>query len=241
MSTVRAVDAHCHLNLFEDPLGEMALAMNSGIECAITCGGSLKDSVAAASLTRLNGVYAAVGIDPSFASEWKASASEIDKIAKQKSIVAIGEIGLDYKMDLAQNTIELQRKVFAEQIKLASELSLPVVVHARGAMKEVLGVLDNEHAERVMLHYFDGGVDEALEAQNRGYIISVPPFKSKNRSAAIEAVSIDSLVCETDAPVVGKHVSDVLASAQIIAGIKAMSVEDVAATTGRNAKLFFGI
>ena len=113
-------------------------------------------------------IFATAGIHPHLASEWNDNiASKIRKLAKTEDrIVAIGETGLDYFKNFQPR--DLQQKVFHEQLKIAIEVGLPVIIHCRDAYKDLFSILDEEKfSGRVLLHCFTGTMQEAEENQPR--------------------------------------------------------------------------
>ena len=91
-------------------------------------------------------------------------------------IVAIGEIGLDYKKAISFELVARQRTIFERFLDLAISLKLPVCVHSRGTrIDEVLSIIDERGNSRVHIHFFEGNVQQAKEIERRGYMVSVPP------------------------------------------------------------------
>ena len=235
-------DAHCHLGLFENPEETVNVSAMHGLKLILTAGGSTKDNCGASALTRFDIVFAVVGIGPDFALLESGFVDPLRRLIKSNSkIIGIGEVGLDFKITQDPLELQTQRKVFEEQIVLSKELALPLVVHSRGAFKEVLELLDKHSAKRVMFHFFEGGEEEAMQAESRGYIISVPPVETNRRKSAIKGINLKNIVAETDSPIVGETPADVKKSLEFISGIRGIGFNEAAQITTENLREFFYI
>ncbi len=235
-------DAHCHLNMFNDPEGIVNLSEMHGVKLMITAGGSGKDNIQVDRLAKIEDVFGVIGISPDFAKTDFGLIEEIPKLVKGNSkIVGIGEIGLDYKITENPAERERQKEVFEKQIELAKGMDLPLVIHSRGAFEDVMRILVIHSVKKVMFHFFEGGMDEAKDAERKGYIISVPPVETNKRRNAIKALGLKNIVAETDSPVVGETPADVQKSIQIISDIKEIDAGEVAQITTENLREFFYI
>ena len=234
-------DAHCHLNLFDDAKFVLAESRGMGVGIVIATGGSGKDNAENAALANLDGVFAVVGVSPDF---WSSDSEQIRGLERMikgsEKIVGIGEIGMDSKV-VGGNPLELQRKVFVEQVRIAKDLGLPVVIHSRGFLNDIAKILDEERIKGAMFHFFDGDEKQAAELAGKGHFISIPPVDTGKRRRIMKAVGIESLVVETDSPIVGKSPTDVIGVCETIARIKGMSLEEVAAKTTENIRRLFYI
>ncbi|HQT45153.1 MAG TPA: TatD family hydrolase, partial [Candidatus Micrarchaeota archaeon] len=153
---------------------------------------------------------------------------------------AIGEIGLDWhwgKTDLQRNR---QIWAFEYQLELASRLGIPVVIHCRDAMPEVLSRIESYNIKKFMMHCFSGTQEDALKSVELGGIISVPPLRNKDRKKAVKAVGLERLVAETDSPYIGKTLNDINVSLQIISDSLSVSLDVAAESAFRNALQFYG-
>ncbi|MEM3228069.1 MAG: TatD family hydrolase [Candidatus Micrarchaeaceae archaeon] len=239
---IEATDAHCHLNLFEDNAEIVKASAKAGVGTIITAGSDLKSNFDNAKIAE-GMVFAVVGIDPEFALvEDYRSLEAIEKLLKSGNhIVGVGEIGLDYKKATSELQKERQQSFFKRQLEMAKDFDLPVVVHSRDALDEVLDTLERFDIKKAMLHYFEGGPEQAVKAASKGYLISVPPLASRKRDRAIRNISLERIVAETDSPVVGKTPADVLISIRNIAEAKGIGFGEVVSATTSNAKEFFYI
>ena len=246
-SVVEMADAHCHLSILSDPV-IINDAVAYGVSTIITNGVDTPSNIKTLAVADNKHVFAAIGVDPEHALAIEESdfQKELDfniNLARQnvERIVAIGEIGLDYSVGGGPHNLARQKKVFGMFIDLADELSLPISVHSRNAIKDVLAFLAEKQAKRVHLHFFEGGVEEARVALRRGYMISVPPIESSKRKKVIAMMPLENLMAESDAPVVGQTPKAVEKSIRYVAEIKRMEFEDVAAALTENTKRFFGV
>jgi TatD DNase family protein len=193
------IDTHAHLDALDDPAGAVARARESGVDRVVAIGSGLTSARATLEIARRErGVHVALGIHPHQAAE-DESLEELAALA-EAGAVAIGEIGLDFYRDYAPR--DVQRRVFADQLQLATDLGKPVIVHSRAA--------DDETAEQladfdgtVILHCFSSPplLPVALE---RGYYVSFAGNVTYPKAAALReaAVQVPSgrLLSETDSP-----------------------------------------
>ena len=129
--------------------------------------------------------------------------SHVENVLKNHAIVAIGEIGIDLYWD--KSTLNIQKKAFASQIRLAKDLNLPIVIHCRNAFDEIFEVLENEKSEnlRGIFHCFSGNYDQALKAISFNMklgIGGVVTFKNGKIDKFLKEIPLDNLVLETDSP-----------------------------------------
>ncbi len=234
-------DAHCHLNLFDDPLETAVRARNKGVGTIISAGGSAKDNFENARLAEKAGVFAVVGIGPDFSAKDSASVLEIEGLIRSsRHIVGIGEIGLDAKV-ADTNNLGVQKEIFDRQLQIARDLDMPVVLHCRGMLNEAAEMLANAQIRRAVFHFFEGDEKQAVELSKKGYFISIPPAMTGKRKRIIKEVSLSSIVVETDSPIVGETPADVIGVCETIAKLKGVSLEEVATKTTENIRRLFYI
>ncbi len=246
-SLTELADAHCHLELIQDTR-LIKRAVECGVLTMITNGVDTSSNIKALELADNKNIFAALGMDPEHIIA--IPEAEVDRTIEfniglirqnRNRIVGIGEIGLDYKESAWKKMAERQKRVFQALISLASELNLPISVHSRETISEVLEILEDEGAKKVHLHYFEGSVEDAEIAVKRGYMISVPPIESSKRRRILAATPLKNLMAESDAPVVGKSPLDIERSVMFVAAAKGMEFRDAAAALTNNTKEFFGI
>lgn len=250
------LDTHAHYddkafdndryNLIED-------IHNKGVEYIINAGSDIKSSKMSVILAdKFEYVYAAVGIHP-HESE-KAGDNYIDQLkelSKNQKVIAIGEIGLDYHYDFSPR--EIQKKIFVEQINLAKELDLPIVVHDREAHEDIINILKNEKPKKGVLHCFSGSYQMASVVVNMGYYLGIGGSLTFNNAKktveVVEKIPIEFILPETDCPYLTpnpfrgqrNHSGYVRLVIEKIAEIKKMSFEDADEILTNNAKRLFGI
>lgn len=203
------IETHCHLDYLEpDALDlELSEARDVGIERIVTIAVSPSNletvrRIAAGS----DAIYCTQGVHPHEAESYTAAVgAEIRTHAVHPKVVAIGEIGLDYHYDHADRAV--QRRVFAEQLKIAIDLGLPVVIHSRDADADTQAILE-EHLpqleRRGVIHSFSSGLDLARFAIDAGFMLGfngmVTFAKADNVRAAVALCPTTKIVLETDAP-----------------------------------------
>lgn len=252
------IDSHAHLDdrRFDDDR-EMIInnLKNNNIELVINIGADLKTSAASVDLAnKYENIYAAVGVHPHSAKEVNTMVMEmIKELAENEKVVAIGEIGLDFYYDNSPR--DIQRKWFIEQLKLAKELDLPVIIHTRDASQETYDILKNNQdgTVRGVMHCYSGSVEMAARYIDMGFYISLGgPVTFKNARVVrevAEAVPLDKLLIETDCPYLtpepyrGKRNEPVYVKyvAEKIAEIKGSTYKELVKATNENAKRLFNI
>ncbi|XP_063991576.1 3'-5' ssDNA/RNA exonuclease TatD [Diachasmimorpha longicaudata] len=186
-------------------------AKDSGVQKIMVTGASIRSSKEALRLTRIypGTLYSTAGVHPHDAKSWDndETMEELESIANNPECVAIGECGLDYNRDFSDP--ETQRSVFHKQIELACRLNKPLVIHERGAQKDVLEVLSNykNRLPPVMIHSFIGSADEARLYLDEGFYLGITGYLCKDKSDSgvrqiLEGgnISLDKILVETDAP-----------------------------------------
>lgn len=203
-----------------------------------------------------NNMYTALGIHPSdarFIEDTESALAEIrDMIADNESkCVALGEIGLDYHYE--ETDKEMQIALFREQMAMARELSLPVVIHDRDAHEDVMTVIREFPDVKGVMHSFSGSAEMARELVKLGYMISFSgtvTFKNARKpKEAAAVVPDDRILIETDAPYLAphplrgslNHSGNLEYTNRAIAEIKGITEDECAALTEKNARRFFGI
>ncbi len=195
-------------------------------------------------------LYAALGVHPSEAKTYNDKAEEtLKKLAINKKIIAIGEIGLDYYWET--ETKELQKTVLRKQLELAQEVRLPVLIHDREAHKDTFNILQEYDLKTVVFHCFSGSCEFAKRCIEKGYYIAiggVVTFKNaKDLKETAKIIPFERILLETDAPYLtpvpfrGKLNSPAYLKyvAQEIADIRNIDVEEVKEQTTKNAKRIF--
>lgn len=255
-------DTHCHLDP-ETYGGDegvddvVARAHAAGVTTLVTIGAGYGDGTigrARAVASRHERVWFTAGLHPHDASQWRpAVAAAIREAAADPKCMAIGEMGLDFHYDNSPR--DLQRRCLREQIRLARELDLPIVIHDRDTDGETLAILDDEAAfgGRVLYHCYSSGVDHMREITARGGWISIPGIVTFKKAGEMRdvaaAVPDDRLLVETDSPFLtpaphrGKRnePANVVFTGTKVAALRGVSPEALAELTSRNAATFYGL
>lgn len=200
-----AVDTHCHLFLCDrEPQLLLEEARAAGVETLVCAGIDPETSHRSLELAEsFRGVFATAGMHPHTASAMdRAAGNAIEQLLASPHVVAVGETGLDYFRMLSPR--QDQEANFRLHIAMAREAGLPLVVHVRDAWPEILRLLDEGSAERVVIHCFSGDADIARECVSRGYHLSfagnVTYPKNVHLREAAAVVPLDRLLVETDSP-----------------------------------------
>ena len=196
-------------------------------------------------------IYSSVGIHPHEAKNWNnGSFNLIIEYTKEEKVIAIGECGLDYYYNYSPKDVQV--KVFKEQIKIANQTNLPLIVHTRDAFKETIDILREEKPQcGGVLHCYTGDLETAREAIDLGFYISwsgIITFKTASdlRNIAKE-IPLDKTLIETDCPFLtpvphrGKRNEPkfVALVAEELAKIHSVSVEEIGNITSKNTKKLF--
>jgi TatD DNase family protein len=243
------VDAHCHLDFpqFDSDRDEV-VKRAAGIAIVNSTVNPELVGKALAMPSRYPNVWCTLGFSASDLDEARCSAMMSHIREYRDRIVGLGEVGLDYYWVKDEAGRAKEKGHFRALLGLAAELSLPVVVHSRDAEGDCINIL-GDFKVRAMMHCFSGSVEEAMRAQDMGFLISVPANVgvSKARQKTVAALPLQSLVLETDAPYLSplrgerNEPANVREAAKAVARIKGVSVQAVEEATSANAANFFGI
>jgi TatD DNase family protein len=247
-----AVDTHCHLFLMEEEAAAVvADARRAGVGRMICVGVDSESSRRSLELAEsLPGVFATAGVHPHDASEFDVTAgTSVEELLAHPLVVGVGETGLDHYRRLSPE--EDQERAFRTHIALSREFGKPLVVHVREAWPDAMRILDEEAAERVVLHCFTGDEAIAREAEARGYHMSFAgnltyPGADHIRASAV-AVSIDRIIVETDSPFLPpqsmrgqrNRPSNVRATLQTLSELRGLDFDLMVRHTSENAAIAF--
>ncbi len=252
------VDTHAHL-FYPDFNGDINQILDNaranGVDYIIVPGTDLASSAQAVELaSKYDMIYATIGIHPHDTAEWEDSLiKNIEELAANTKVVGIGEIGLDYHYDFSPK--EKQIPAFKNQIELALDLNLPIVVHNREADNDIMEIIRSykNSGLKAQFHCFSGSLEDARELVSLNHFISftgnITFPKADNLRKIVENVQVENLMLETDAPFMtpvphrGKRnePANIKLVAEKIAEIQKISVENVANATSFNAYKLFGI
>ena len=254
---LKIFDSHAHYDdesFDEDREAVIEELKENGIIGVLNCGASLKGARDSAALAdKYDFFYAEVGIHPEHANEFNEhTIEELKELTKNYKVRAIGEIGLDYYYE-ENPTREVQKSTFRAQMKLALELSLPVVIHDRDAHEDTLDILKEFPQVKGVLHCFAGSVEFARECIKLGYYIGftgVVTFKNAKKIVEVaKEVPMDRMLVETDCPYMApapfrgkRNRSDYIKYIiEKIAEIKQVSEEEISQVTISNTKKLLGL
>lgn len=255
---ISLIDTHCHLDMdaFADDLDDvLQRAIKHGVHHTITIGIDVESSRRAIELSRrYDCLSATVGIhphdvDPTSQETYTALGEMVD--ANRDLVVGYGEIGLDYVKEYS--AADNQRRHFADQLALAHDLRLPVIIHDREAHDDALRIIKDSGGapNGGVMHCFSGDLEFAQKVMDLGMIISFPgvvTFKNAyDLKETAKAIPLESMVVETDGPFLAPHPvrgkrnepANVLFTAAHIAELRGIPLDELARQTTANAHRLF--
>ncbi|PKN69874.1 MAG: hydrolase TatD [Deltaproteobacteria bacterium HGW-Deltaproteobacteria-12] len=250
------IDSHAHLEMKEftnDRPEVIERAKLAGVNIIVTVGTNLRLSREAVSLAgQYENIYASIGVHPHDVGKiGNTTYDELKELAGRKKVVAFGEIGLDFFRNIAPQLQQIKK--FGEQLQLAKELHLPVIIHDREAHDQSIKMVKASGVRRGVFHCFSGDYEMAKQCLDWGFYLSVPGVVTYAKATTIQnvvkKVPLSSLLVETDCPYLapdpyrGKRNEPayVVQTVKKIAEIKGISREEVAAVTAQNTLDLFTI
>lgn len=253
------IDTHCHLHDKQydgDREQTIARAFDAGLSAMLTVGCDLEDSLRAIALANRFTLSASAGIHPHEAKNAPANLSEaFGSLLDERVVVAVGETGLDYYYDHSPR--DAQARVLRDQIRLARERNLPLIFHHRDAFDDFVAILRDEFDPQKMrgvVHCFTGDtpqartfVDEFGLKLGIGGVVTFA--KADALRGAVRSAAIDSIVLETDCPYLApvpkrgqrNEPAFLPHTAAKVAEVLGIGIDEVIATSDRNAFTLFGI
>ncbi|RLI40802.1 hypothetical protein DRO59_08470 [Candidatus Bathyarchaeota archaeon] len=258
---MKFIDAHVHLSdeEYAEDLDEIiAEAKKSNVVALVSNSMDLETSVGSLKLSeRYPGmVYAALGVHPwNVQNLTDAELKRVEELIseerarKNNALVAIGEIGLDYKYT---RVWDKQLMVFNEMLNLAKKLDLPVIIHSRGTTSQIVDMLPSFNLKKVLLHWFSHPLSALKKALEHGYYISEgpPTAYSNGIREVVRRTPLTNLLTETDGPVrywknpfKGKRTTPAFIPTVVkaVAEVKGLEVEEVATQIVKNFEAFFRV
>ncbi len=262
-------DAHTHLQSpeFDEDRGEVVQRIFDAEIGVVNVGADKNSSLKAVELAKKypDRMWATVGCHPHYIEEFDYNFFR--DLAREKEVVAIGECGLDYariNTEQTRNNAEKQQEVFIKHIELAKEVGKPLMIHCRDAFNNLIKILESNvkgqgsNVQSGILHFFTGTFEDAkklLEMASlpagREFYFTFNGLITHNRDfdEIIKYIPLDRILLETDAPYVaplsrrGKRnePSYIIETAQKMAEIKGVSLEELAEKTTENAIKVFGL
>ncbi len=252
---MRLIDSHCHLD--DDRLDAtrdavLARAAAAGIERMIVPATTanrwdkLKQICAAA-----DGLYPAYGLHPWFVEQHQhAHLRELDEWLDREKPVALGECGLDFYASRIDES--WQKQLFTEQLRLARNHDLPVIVHARKSLDDIIALLRRQGELRGVVHSFSGSEQQALRLYDLGFRIGIAATLGFDRARrlrrVVAAMPADALLLESDAPDQPgaghrgqlNEPAYIVEHLQVMAELRETKVDALAQQLNRNAEILFG-
>lgn len=249
-------ESHAHYDdkRFDEDREELlsTLLPASGVDTVVNIGCDVKSSEMSIRLAeKYPYVYASVGVHPHEVGGVNSQTIEtLKKLSAHPKAVAIGEIGLDYYYDF--NPRELQRFWFRQQLRLAEEVNMPVVIHSRDAAQETFEIIEASAVRKGVIHCYSGALPMAREYVDMGFTIGVGGVvtfsNAKKLLEVVEGIPMERILIETDSPYLAPNPNrgkrndsrNLKYVVEKIAEVKGISSERVAEMSARNAKnLFF--
>ena len=251
------IDSHAHIQLdrFDsDRSAVIERAKNSQVSIILVVGFDISTSHLAVELAdRYDHIYATVGLHPHDAKRFTPQTlREIALLAEHPKVVALGEMGLDYHRNLSPKSV--QKRVFEEQLDLATQLDLPIVVHNRNAFDDILSILEN-HSQLTggVLHCFSENTKSMDRVIDVGFHIGiggpVTYKKSQDLKQVVKVMPADSFLIETDCPWLAPQLrrgkrnepAYITEIATKIAELRQVTIESVGQTSSQNFRKLFSI
>ena len=252
------IDTHIHLDeeaYAADREEVIARQREAGIEAMVVPGVNAASIEGILEVCRMHPglCYAALGFHPQdvkadWQEQWRIIEAAIR--ANRSELVAIGEIGLDYYWDTTYKAE--QQEVFRQQLALAAELDLPVMIHNREATEDTLRILKEAQGIRGVVHCFNGSKETAQQVLNMGFYLGIGgvlTFKNCKLYETLEVVPLERIVLETDGPYLAPtpHRGErnesrlMIHVAERLAQVYDCDVATIIDATSRNARQLFGI
>ena len=253
------IDSHAHIDFpqfAEDRDAMLERARQAGVTALLAIGtgpGPEKLDSAIVYAEQYAWIYATVGIHPHEAE--KVTPQHLDalqQLARHPKVIAWGEIGLDYFYDHSPRSV--QQRVFREQMDLARQAQLPIVIHCRDAWPDCLDLLDEVWRPTGIggiLHCFTGSLEEARRGLDAGFLISFAGNSTYPKTQQIRDVArelpLDRILIETDSPFLAPQAfrgkrnepANVAEVARMLASVRNLSPEEAASATAANFRRFF--
>ena len=247
------IDTHCHINDIKydlDVKEVISRAVESGVEKMICVGTDLKTSEKAIELAdKYSEIYATVGYHPHESKDAeKGYLYEFEEMSKNPKVVAIGESGLDYHYNISPENI--QKKIFREQIELAQDIKIPIIMHNRNSSDDLLSIVESTNLEYGVVHCFSENWEVANTLISKNIKLSFTgmiTFVKEPICEVLEKIDLKDFFLETDSPYLaptphrGKRNEPSLIKfiAEYIADVKQISSEEIIKQTTKNALNFF--
>lgn len=253
---MRLIDSHCHLTdeaFDDDRLFILNDLSNFGLRGIINPATNLTDSKMAIELAeKYDNFYAMVGIHPEEVDEiTENDLKELENLAQNEKVIAIGEIGLDYYWK--DDNKEHQKEIFIHQLELARKVEKPAVIHVRDSKDDVIEILKDYQDLKIQIHCFSDDLETLEKYMEMGFFISIGGVvtfnNGTNEQNAARNVPIERLMLETDSPYLTPEPyrglrndpRRVIEVARTVADLRDMKIDKLAKKTYNNTKEFFNL
>jgi TatD DNase family protein len=259
------IDSHCHISHLPRQSQKAVIdrALKAGVKKFVNVACQLSELQPSLALANeFEFIWSTAGIHPTSLTEnmEKDLAVIREFAAREKKVVAIGEIGLDYYHDRFPH--DRQKAFFTEQLRIADELDLPAIIHIRSSKNpggnetvfvDALRILEREDFSNGVMHCFSGNMTEAEKVLDLGLMISftgiITYAANESLREVVKMVPLDRMMLETDSPYLtvesrkgqAGEPADIRLIAEAVAKIKGVPLEEVARMTTANAERFFRI
>ena len=257
---MKFIDTHSHLYAkeFDEDRNEVVQkAIDSGVEKILLPNISSKYTQRMLSLCQNypNNCFPMMGLHPCYVhlDDYEEEIMHVKKELLTKKYIAVGEIGIDLHWD--KSTLEIQKKAFINQILLAKENNLPIVIHVRNSFDETINIVEKYNDDNLsgVFHCFTGNINEANQIIGLNNfqigVGGVLTFKNSNLDKTIQNINNNYLLLETDSPYLTptpfrgtrNESKNIIEIAKKLAEIKNISIEEVSRFTNENANKLFKI
>ena len=247
------IDTHCHINdeKYKNDIDQIVQrAIDSGVKKMICVGVDLETSEKAILISdKVEEVYATVGYHPHESKDApQRYIYELEDMAKNPKVVAVGETGLDYHYNISPKSI--QKNIFNEQIELSKDLNIPIIMHNRDSDKDLLSIIESSKLDYGVVHCFSsnwGLAEKLLNLNIKLSFTGMVTFINDPIEEVLKKINLNDFFLETDSPYLapkphrGKRNEPAMINliAEKIAEIKEISVETIIQSTTQNALSFF--
>lgn len=248
-------DTHAHYDdhAFDEDREEVLRKVKaSGVGRILNCSSNIESCIKTLEfVNKYDFIYGAIGVHPESADEVPGNINKIGDMLEKDKIMAVGEIGLDYYYEGYDR--ELQIKAFREQMDIAGQLNLPVVIHDRDAHEDTLRIIKEFKGVTGVLHCYSGSLDFAREVLKQDYYLGftgVVTFKNAKKAVeVVREIPIERLLIETDCPYMApsphrgerNDSSYLVHIIEKIAQIREVDKDYITAVTCENGSRLFGI
>lgn len=246
LQNLHLIDGHAHLESLQDTGSAVARARAVGVRSIIAVGMDLVSNQHTLELARKfpETIYPAVGYHP-WSIQPEKIEENIDFIDEQlPRCVALGEVGLDYKVKIKK---PIQWQVFERVLELASRHAKPVIVHSRFSHQRCHRMVAAAGVTRAVFHWYSGPLDLLEQILADGFYVSATPALaySPYHRAAIQAAPLERILVETDCPVAyqgrASEPVDLIDTLKALSELKGLALDEVASVTANNTKRFFDL